>query len=751
MKNSSHSLLYRCLDPGFLFLSGLLLTTISFLIYQAREYLQMGLVFVILVYFLLLLFKKYSELRVLVVFMVIIFIVRVSSFNNKQKEPMVTQSLIVQIDSVQVSDDFITGRGDLGKQRVIFSIKKSRNIEYILKKRQNFIIYQINGKLEKIESPTTLGQVDYRKFYASKGIYWKLRITQASFCEKKQTLEDRLHCLRAYLQEKFHRFPKYISFMLSEMILAENSDDNNQETIETYRNLGIIHLLSISGLHVGIYTLAISYLCTFFKRTELEALLICGTFLIIEVFLSNYQAGFVRASMAYVLQKSFSLKKIPLAQGDILGLVLILHLFLSPNLFLNSGAILSYLLVIGLDMTNNLGGIKQSFSLNLLITPILLKFFYQINVITVFYNFLIVPVFNFILLPLTFVALIFGDLFPVIMNPIEDIFSIIMKATNAIGRLKLGMLNFGQINWWQTIFLFILTVALLLIKKKKLLYGLLISYILLFVSIHYPLWGKVSFIDVGQGDSILITTPLNRKAYLIDTGGKVSFGKKKVKPQVEYITLPYLYSQGIDHLDGIFVSHQDADHVGDIGPLLDKIPVKRLYYGQGLLENKTFKRRIMNRKNTPKLIPLLAGSRIKDGINWSVVYPFNPGEGKNEDSLSLFFEIAGKKWLFTGDLDQEGEKKILERYPIKVDYYKLGHHGSKTSSNIDFLKSIQPKIVFISAGRNNRFGHPHPETLETLKKLEIPALSTQDNGTITWNYSLWGKSYFSTFLKRESR
>lgn len=95
--------------------------------------------------------------------------------------------------------------------------------------------------------------------------------------------------------------------------------------------------------------------------------------------------------------------------------------------------------------------------------------------------------------------------------------------------------------------------------------------------IHFPLRGQVTFIDVGQGDSILITTPFPRKVYLIDTGGKLNFTGKKQTPQVNRITLPFLKSQGISVIDGIFVSHQDADHVGDLGPLLEQIRVKKNY------------------------------------------------------------------------------------------------------------------------------------------------------------------------------
>lgn len=152
------------------------------------------------------------------------------------------------------------------------------------------------------------------------------------------------------------------------------------------------------------------------------------------------------------------------------------------------------------------------------------------------------------------------------------------------------------------------------------------------------------------------------------------------------------------------------------------------------------------------LYPLLAGDKVKTkDLNFDVVYPFKPVLGKNEDSLSLTFKLANKRWLFSGDLGREGEKEILNHYNLQVDYFKLGHHGSKTSSDPDFLKQLNPQLVFISSGRNNRFGHPHQETLKTLKDLSIPYLNTQDSGTITWNYSPFNSETITTFYKGNTK
>lgn len=575
-------------------------------------------------------------------------------------------------------------------------------------------------------------------------------------------LTGKLHRWRFILQNYFKLMPRLLGFFASELILGENNAQENQKVLNNYRNLGVIRLLSISGLHVGLYVglyvLIIITFCFYLKMTDEETFIICVLVLLFGIFLSDGQAGFVRASLSYGLGKISKFRGYRVAKIDLLGLTAILHLLIVPRLFMTTGALLSYILAVGLQLTDNFGKIKQAILLNLILTPFLLLFFYQLNLFTVLFNMLIVPYFNWVVMPLTFINLL---IFPFIkeLTPLfEQVLEWGEKIIGQLSQTKCGLITFGQINWWQCLLLLIFTVCMIVALREKTEWrfsskkiGVTISmlYFLFFSMIHFPLYGQVTFIDVGQGDSILITTPFPRKVYLIDTGGKLNFSGKKKTPQINRITIPFLKSQGISKIDGVFVSHQDTDHVGDLGPLLEQIQVKKLYMAKGLINNLSFRRRIDNRVKHTELVELLAGMQIKEPqIAFSVVYPYLPGEGKNEDSLSLFFRLASRNWLFTGDLGQEGEKEIIQKMNLEVDYFKLGHHGSKTSSNPDFLHVIKPKLVFISAGRKNRFGHPHQETLATLADQQIPYVSTQDCGMISWYYGGMQSPKFSCFLKR---
>ena len=752
MKSSKINWLYNYLTPGYLFLNGILIAITSFWFFQATTFTQHLVGISLIIYGLFLIWIKYSNLKYFSFFILLVFIML--GFKQKQmpRSFNLAQPLVVYPDQLKVKENYASGQAKSGNSKVLVSMPITPNLKKVINKKEAFILHNLSGQVTKIEPATNLGQFDYQKYYAGQGIYERVILKNYQVAHKSQTLLDRLHSLRSNILNYCRSLPQLLGFMASEMILAENSDDETKVILNNYRDLGIIHLLSISGLHVGLYTIFISTVCTILKRNEYETTIICAIFLAIEVFFSDFQPGFVRASLGYGLGKIFSLSKIPLASGDRLGFVALIHLFIQPKLFFNCGAVLSYLLVLGLELIGENKVLLQGFLLNLLISPILLFNFYRINFLTIIFNLLIVPIFNFVLLPLTFVGVLTYRLIPSLTILIEEIFTIIMRAIGFLAQTKIGMITFGKITWWQTIILLGMIIWIVTSSQKhncqsKKIFYLGLVYLGLFISIHFPLYGQVSVIDVGQGDSILITTPIKRKAYLIDTGGKLNFGRTKTEPQLNHITIPYLYAQGIDHLDGVFLSHQDADHIGDLGPLLEQIPVKKLYFAQGLNQNPSFLKRIAGKIRYTKLVPLIAGDVVKEeGISFHIVFPFKAGEGKNEDSLSLWFTLANKNWLFTGDLDQDGEKQLIQNLPVKIDYFKLGHHGSKTSSNPEFMAQLRPNLVFISAGRNNRFGHPHQETLQTLHNLQIPYYTTQDSGTITWTYfPITLKNNFKTY------
>lgn len=746
---------FDVLEPGLFLVAALLLVDCSFLLYQCTTIIAKVVTVLLAVYLCGLVIVKYHKL-VFVLLLLLTSFLLANWFTARPSSLSLTKNSVIKLypDESKLSEDWLSGQGTLNGKKVLVTAKLSQKQIWQAKQGKTIWLSDLQGEINSIEPATNYGQFDAQKYYATKKIWQKVNLKACRISFKRTGLIDYLHHLRYQLQRYFQRMPQILGFFSSELILGENPNSANQIILNNYRDLGIIHILSISGLHVGIYTIVITAICSFLKMTEKESFVSCLLVLVIGIFLSKGQAGFIRASLTFVLKQIFKFKKIPIAQYDILGLACIIHLLFDPRLMSGVGALLSYVLALGLEMTNKMSSIKQSIALNALLLPLLLFYFFQFNFLTVIFNIFAVPYFNWIVMPLTFLNLFIFAKLPTISGFFEFILETGERMIGQISTTQLGLLSFGKINWWQCGGLLLVTGGIIvclndgvLLKKIKFIGGLGLLYGLLFCTIHFPLTGQVSFIDVGQGDSILITTPFPRKVYLIDVGGKLNFGKRKFTPQVNKITLPLLKALGINQIDGIFVTHQDADHVGDLGPLLSQIKVKKLYMAAGLIKNPSFAKRIAGHLTTDQLVELIAGDQvIEPQISFNVVYPFKPGPGKNEDSLSLTFKLKNKRWLFTGDLGQEGEKEIMANFHLRANYFKLGHHGSKTASNPIFLKQLQPEMVFISAGRNNHFGHPHPETIATLRMQHIPYASTQDCGMITWTYSRFASSKFSSFL-----
>ena len=267
--------------------------------------------------------------------------------------------------------------------------------------------------------------------------------------------------------------------------------------------------------------------------------------------------------------------------------------------------------------------------------------------------------------------------------------------------------------------------------------------------------GEVTFIDVGQGDSILIMLPFQQQVILIDTGGKPSFGKEEMWRQREStfdiggdVVLPFLKSKGIRELDLLLLTHGDFDHGGGAKEILEGISIKRLLLDQGI-EQTEVEANIMQIART-KSVPV---SNAKVGQSWSVgkanftVVQALQTKEENDGSIVLHASVGGYSWLLMGDVEAEGEHQLLAGRSLpKIDVVKVGHHGSATSSSSEFIDRVTPDIAIISVGEDNRYGHPDEDVLERYQKHGVSILRTDLNGTIRYTYRRNKKGSWSVML-----
>lgn len=239
-----------------------------------------------------------------------------------------------------------------------------------------FLVKINQFKAELITEATNIGEFNLREFYKRKRIKYALTLTKYLIAKKQVTLSDRIIQFRARLRQWLSQLPENLRFFSGELFLGENLGTGEHNLVDDFRNIGIIHLLSLSGMHVLLYTQVVTFLfnlCKINQRVKYASLVLL---LLVVCIIGDFQAGLVRASLAYVVSILAKLSKKRIGTLDQFGIVALIHQLLMPQLFLNVGAQLSYLMVLGLKIMPRMGSVGQSARLNMLITPILLFNFF---------------------------------------------------------------------------------------------------------------------------------------------------------------------------------------------------------------------------------------------------------------------------------------------------------------------------------------------------------------------------------------
>ena len=254
---------------------------------------------------------------------------------------------------------------------------------------------------------------------------------------------------------------------------------------------------------------------------------------------------------------------------------------------------------------------------------------------------------------------------------------------------------------------------------------------------------QVTVLDVGQGDCIFIRDREGKKM-LVDGGSSdlSSVGTYRIEP--------FLLSQGVRKLEYVFVTHGDADHINGIQELLQNqkqgVEIDALVLPpEEYMDEKLLHLAEIAKENGTKVLTIYSGEEV--GTYLKCIAPLTTRknehtrgrmeevprlEAGNEASVVLELKDGAFRMLLTGDLEGRGEEQLVESGVLEsCPILKAGHHGSKNSGSEEFLQIVKPRLTLISAGIENRYGHPHEETLERLQEIGSEVLSTQDHGAIT--------------------
>lgn len=695
--------------------------------------------------------------------------------NQSVLSPEEKNFMVVFQEPIKLDGNYFSAYGKEGERKEKVAVRyyiRTKEEKEKIKKIGAGAVCPVKGNLKVPQGAKNENAFNYREFLYREKIHW---IVQAENIELDQCRNERgffyslLKWRKSGIEYIEANFPQETA-PIAEALIFGYRHSFEEDLLDAYEKLGIVHLLAISGLHVSLLTGLIFYsgLRIGIPREKMIDFLIA--FLPAYIILTGASPSVVRAGLMMLIVLLFSRRgeNKYWSAMDGISIVFCFYLFCQPYIIYHIAFQLSFLVTFFLILSGRL--LKKysssylfflasvTFVSQLASIPVLLWNFYEISLFSFIVNIFYVPLYSAIVLPallMLFVAhLLFGKMADPLLSLAELFFSLLNNGTKGLAQLPFSTLVIGKPS---LLFLILFLVSIFYFffqwEKRGKFPARHLPFIagLFFIRLAlgaFSVYGEVTMIDVGQGDSIFIRLPFNRGTYLIDTGGVLQFETEEWEKRRQTfdpgkdILLPYLKSKGIRTIDKLIITHGDADHAGGAIALLKELAVREIVMPD-VSEKSDLEKGIIA-VSEQKGIPVRFAKR---GDKWTsgehvfaVLAPEKGGNGsKNDQSIVIYSEIGGLRWLFTGDLEEDGEKKLLARYPsLKVDVLKVGHHGSKTSTSEPFLEAYKPRVALISAGENNRFGHPHNEVVERLKKRNAAIFRTDEDGAITYRFK--GKS-----------
>lgn len=561
---------------------------------------------------------------------------------------------------------------------------------------------KVTGVLKEPSTNNIFNNFNYKKYLYNKKIYY---IIEASKIDKIQNNNNHIYTIKNLLYTRINSLKS--SNYIKALLFGDNKLDKEIKT--SYQINGISHLFSVSGFHINFITSIIYFYLDRVTYNKKIKYITVDIFLVLYLLLCN-TTSLLRCTVMNILLSINHLLKLNIKKIDIVLLTLILCIIINPFIIYDIGFIYSYTISFFLILyknkykTNNklLKIIYISLISFLVSLPINIYTSYEINFLSIILNIIIVPIVSLILLPLSLLTLIF----PILDNILYLITSILEKISLYTSNINI----FKQILSKPSIILIIIyyLVIILILSKNKHYYLILI---LLIFHKTIPLYNsnlEVVMFDVGEADSMLISTPSKKVNILIDTGRGIDINN----------IIIYLKSIGISKLNYLIITHGDEDHIGGALYLIDNFKVDNVILNKGdytelevelitHLKNKNIKY-----TNNINKIPLLG----------SYMYLLNTKKfsNENDNSIVTYFEYQKYKFLFMGDSSSKTEEYLINNYNLtNISFLKVGHHGSNTSSSPLFINKINPKVSLISVGRNNFYHHPNKKVLTNLSNSVI--------------------------------
>ena len=626
----------------------------------------------------------------------------------------------------------------------------------------NFDTIKVNSKLEDIRINANPNLFNEKMYYLTKNIKYKAKFKDFEKISWKMSLAEKLNLafekkLDALTENKMEASNS--NFLKA--IFMSNTNYLDEDELGTYRSVGLGHLLAVSGLHVSLISFAIIFILVGLGVSKRKASSICIIFLIIYGAVINYPVSFLRAMILFIALDLAFAYDINIERAQIISIALIITLLINPyyvfsvSLHLSYGA--AYAIEILFRRLKKLGDKKNKIqeamlfvlAINLVLAPIQLYTFHEFNFISLITNLILLPIYSaiitasFIILVISIIISPFSILFTIVNYMLSGLYKILLFISR-VDILKVSLYNQDAL----ILAYFVLLIAFYFANNFSYMKTKLVKFMLMMMAIitftgsfiymknqkHYD---TLNMISIGQEEAMLLD--INNKKIMVDVAGDImgtSFSYDRTLREV-------LKNAGVSTIDIIFISHFDSDHYGNLIYLLDDFKVKNICFYKELAPE-FIKEEIISR-GINYINPNNINGIDLGNDNYIKIVHRDKDFDSNNSSLLFVLKAHGAKTLFTGDIEREAEDYYIDKLS-KIDILKVPHHGSKTSSSINFLKKTMPKDAISSQGLNNSYGHPHEETLENFKAIGSNFYRTDRQGMISVIFSD-GTYKIETFYK----
>lgn len=648
----------------------------------------------------------------------------------------------------------------------------------------------VGDRIVFVGNPTALssarnpGDFDFKSFYRLSGIAGRISVRSegeifwvnhdAGFNLLRNVVQPLRDFMRGVISKFMHGDEAELA---KAMVIGERSGIAG-EINEEFVNTGTIHILAVSGLHIGFLMAMLMIMASVTRVPRKLRFFVIAPVLILYANVVGMMPSITRAViMALVVLFGLFLQRRPQILNS-LGFAALIILILNPSQLFTPGFQLSFAAVMSIAFFHQriLAMVHETYrtlqerqfldsivSLSLLTlaatigtVPLTAYYFNRISLVSVFANLCIVPLAGiFATTTFTFIGI------SVISSWLAGIFGAacqlvgfgILKINSVLGSLSISSVVISDSGWVFAFLYFSWLIAVIVFPRasvsgkillKKIIFAILLGaniilYTNLFSSgfiIHKRPEAKLYVLDVGQGDAIYVELP-DGKNMLVDAGLK--FRNYDIG---ERVVVPFLQHHGIRELDYLIVTHLHSDHIGGAASVMDKMKIDNLIYPDQTSDSQVWASTLARVRAYRIPARIASAGMILDSASTCRVYVLHPnrkyvGEGGlayrtrlNDGSVVLKVCVGKESFLLAGDAEKRVEHDLVKIYGtfLSSNIYKAGHHGSSTSSSLEFLKTIHPAYAVISVGAHNKFGHPSPLVLEEMKKENIPVWRTDSLG-----------------------